>query len=295
MGFINLIVQNEAKVTVDKNRIVLENDINKESFPLEDVNSILFENLRTNISTYTISRFAEYGIIVYFCNDKHLPNAYLLPFNSHYNQLKIYNIQANVKLPFKKQLWKSIVERKIQNQDRCLQLCGKSSVLLDYSKNVLSHDKTNMEAVAASKYFRTLFDKNFSRETDNNINSALNYGYAILRGCVARSIVSHGLVPFLALKHHNQFNTFNLADDLLEVFRPFVDLLVYQNRDLKFSTEFKRLIGQLLSYDCKVGRSYYSLSYAIELYVQSYVDSISSGENKLKFPEIIELRLHEYE
>ena len=162
-------------------------------------------------------------------------------------------------------------------------------------KKVKSHDNTNVEAVAANKYFKTLFDANFTRDKECDINSALNYGYSILRGVIARNLVAHGLLPFLGLKHCNVFNNFNLADDLIEVFRPVVDLFVYQNSDMPFDTKYKVRLLNLLNYDCKISNGYYTIAYAIELFVQSFVETLKSRENKIKYPELIELKMHEYE
>ena len=168
-------------------------------------------------------------------------------------------------------------------------------MLTPYLKKLKSDDATNMEAVSASVYFRELFGDKFTREQDNSINSALNYGYAIIRGAVARSIVGHGLLPFIGLKHSNTFNNYNLADDLMEVFRPYVDLCVFENYDLKFNLEYKAMLYNLLNADCEMGGAKYTLSYAIELFVQAFSLSLREKEMLLKFPTLSKLKRHEYE
>lgn len=294
MAFINILVGNQAKISVKNKQLLLSNEQNCDSFPLEDINCIILENLQTCVSTYSLSKLAEKGVVVFICDEKHLPNASLLPFNSHFNQLKVYKLQSSLSAPLRKQLWQNIVMHKIENQNECLKLCQKEEVLKDLIKKVRSDDATNIEAISASKYFRKLFYTSFTREQDNNINSALNYGYAILRSVIARNIVCHGLVPFLGLKHCNEFNNYNLADDLIEVFRPFVDLFVFENFDLKFDKEYKMQLFNLLNKNCLIGNAKYTLSYAMEIFVQSFVDSLQSESDKLKFPKLIELENHEF-
>lgn len=294
MAYINIFVANQASVTVKNNQLLLKNVDKEESFPLEDISCVMFENLQTNISLYTMSMLAQNNVTVYVCNQQHLPCAYLLPFNSFYSPLKTFQAQTTLPAPLRKQLWKDIVINKILNQDRCLRLCKKESDLNARAKEVLSDDSSNMEAVSANIYFKALFGKGFTRSQENDINSALNYGYSVLRGEVARNLVSCGLLPFLGLKHKSTLNNFNLADDLMEVFRPYVDLFVYQNTEMPFDTKYKARLVQLLGFDCHINNANYSLSYGIKLFVQSFVDSITQKENLLKFPTLKKLSGHEF-
>ena len=295
MAFYNLFVGNEAYISVKNNQLKLKNTEKEESFPIEDINSILVENLQSYISVYTLSKLAENKVVVYICDEKHLPVAQLLPFYSHFSQSKIFKSQTDLAPPLRKNLWKEIVRHKIENQNRCLKLSGKDEILTPYLKKIKSDDASNMEAVSAGVYFKELFGEKFARRQENSINSALNYGYAILRGVVARSIVCHGLLPFVGIKHSNTFNNFNLADDLVEVFRPFVDLLVSENYDLKFNTEYKMLLFDLLNADCEIGGAKYALSYAVEIFVQSFSQSLFEKKNILKFPVLQEIKRHQYE
>lgn len=295
MAIYNIFVGSEAHISIKNNQLRLKNLEKEEDYPIEDINSVMIENLQSNITAYTLSKLAENKVIVYFCDEKHLPCAYLLPYYSHYSQSKVFKTQTELPLPLRKNLWREIVRCKIQNQNLCLKLCNKEETLLPYLKKIKSDDATNMEAVAASVYFKTLFGSKFTREQEGNINSALNYGYAIIRGVVARNLVSHGFLPFLGLKHSNTFNNYNLADDLMEVFRPIVDLCVYENYDLKFNRDYKLLLFDLLNCECKVDNSKYALSYAIEMFVQSFSFSLSEKRNALKLPTLLQLKRHEYE
>lgn len=294
MAYINLFVGSEATINIKNRQVIVKNELNQESFPLDDLDSIVIENRRSAISTYTLSELALHNVVVFFCDEKHIPCASLLPYNIFYSQLKNYKLQSEISVPLRKQLWQEIVKHKIENQNECLRLCGKNEVIRDLIKNVKSDDSTNMEAVAASKYFKELFGENFTREQENTINAALNYGYAIFRGVLARSIVAHGLLPFLGVNHHSILNNYNLADDLIEVFRPVVDLYVFQNYDCAFDVNYRKGLYGLLNCDCDICGARYTMSYAMELYVQSFVDSLENGEDLLKYPKMMELKGHEY-
>ena len=118
MAYINVFVSKNAKIYVKNNQLCLENGGDTADFPLEDVNCVMIENLNTTISTYTLSAFAERGILCFICNQNHIPNGILLPFCEHYQTLTQYNNQINLPKPLQKQLWKKIIENKIKNQNR---------------------------------------------------------------------------------------------------------------------------------------------------------------------------------
>ena len=130
--------------------------------------------------------------------------------------------------PMQKRLWQSVVMTKIRNQAKCLELLDRpgSGDLLELARSVRSGDANNCEASAAAQYFPTLFGQGFTRDTNCLSNAALNYGYAILRGAVARNLAVHGIEPCLGIFHHSELNQFNLADDLMEPYRPLIDLYV---------------------------------------------------------------------
>ena len=296
MAFINVFVSKEAKIYVKNNQLCLENGGNKTDFPLEDVNSVMIENLNTVISTYTLSAFAENGILCFICNQNHLPNGVVLPFFNHYQTLLQYNSQKELPKPLQKQLWKSIIENKIKNQDYVLGTIEKKGLLKPLYETVLSGDSTNNEAKASLIYFKEVFGEDFLRRDESNeVNAFLNYGYSIVRSFIARSIASHGLMPFLGVFHHNQYNQFNLADDLIEPFRPIVDLYVVNNNSKQLTSKEKAKLLNLINYNVIVDGQRQALSYAIEIYVQSYAKSIKEGKNLLKEIVLTELEVHNYE
>lgn len=172
--------------------------------PIEDICSVLLESRQIQISAAALECLAVSGITVFFCDEKHLPSAQILPMNQFSRQRKMLYAQFELSRPIQKQLWKCIVQQKIKNQAACLRLSGKSGFeeLEAMIPMVRSGDVTNVEAQAAAFYFPHLFHPDFTRGDICLQNATLNYGYAILRGAIARNLVMHGLEPCIGLQHH---------------------------------------------------------------------------------------------
>lgn len=300
MAYRNLFIQNPACISVKNQQLILKNE-DTFSIPIEDINCILFENQHSMISCYTLAKLAQNGAAVLFCDEKHLPCSVLLPIHQHCRHLKMLNAQLNLSKPKIKNLWKQIVIAKIQNQARCLKFCHieESSKLELLAKKVVSGDPTNIEATAAARYFKALFGTHFSRGSETIVNSALNYGYAIIRGVVARNLAVYGFEPSIGIHHHNELNPFNLADDLIEPFRPIVDLFVVMNidekDDLDLTPSLKHSLLNLLNVNIDSNGEQHSVSYAIEREVQSLSRCFLTDETKLYKIKIVELRQHRYE
>lgn len=297
MGYINIFVSKNANLFVKNNQLFLKGDDKQVDYPLEDINSIMLENLQTNISTYTLSKISEQNILTFICGQSHLPCGVILPFFNHYKTLSVYQKQIELSRPFQKQLWQMIIKNKIGNQNAVLNIFGGNNDLKNIQNQVLSGDSSNAEATASVKYFKQLFGDEFKRREETSINSFLNYGYAIIRGFVARSVAVHGLLPFLGIRHSNQFNQFNLADDLIEVFRPVVDLFVktYLSDSAELNSAIKQTIYSIINYDVEIDGQKQTLSYAIDMFVESYVKSIQKNKNYLKDVKVINLEIHKYE
>lgn len=297
MGYINIYVANDARLYIKNSQLFLENDEIKKDYPIEDINSIMIENLNTTISTYTLSKCSKFGILIFICDQSHLPCGVVLPFCGHYQILSVYNAQVSLSKPLQKQLWQTIIKNKIENQNEVLNIFGKFDKLKQLKNKVLSGDAGNSEAKASLIYFKELFGKSFKRRDENFINACLNYGYAIVRGFIARSIVVHGLLPYIALFHTNQYNAFNLADDIIEIFRPVVDLLVKSKFEnfYELSSQVKALLFGIINYDVLIDGQKQTVSNAIEMVVESYVKSLKESKNLLKQVYICGLSEHKYE
>ena len=204
--------------------------------------------------------------------------------------------------PALKRMWQDIVVAKITNQALTLALCG---VDAEYAKQVgqmivkvQSGDPTTVEGQAAALYFRYLFGRNFSRNEENGINAALNYGYAIVRGYIARALANYGFEPCIGIHHHSELNNYNLADDLIEPFRPMVDLFVHQHLlEEELTPANKRELCNILNYEMVSGGEHHSMAYAVERLVHSLERCFYDKDNgeRLLLPTIETLKRHEYE
>ena len=298
MGFRNIKIDSHVKLSIKNQQLNIETDIARQ-IPLEDINCIIIENQTVTVSAYLLQKMADMGIAVYVCDEKHLPNAVLLPMVRHSRHFKIL-IEAGK--PLQKRLWQQIVVQKIRNQALCLaylELDG-SEELMKMCKEVQSGDRTHVEAKAAAFYFKSLYGLGFSRGNDHIINAALNYGYAIVRGLIARSIVCYGLEPSIGVFHHSELNNFNLADDMIEPFRPLVDLYVAQNYDIAeidsdLTPERKRGIFGIINYDMDMKGEKRIISNCIDMLVASYSSALQGKRSDLELPELMQLQVHSYE
>lgn len=301
MGFRNIKIDSHVKLSIKNQQLYIETDILRQ-IPLEDINCIIIENQTVTVSAYLLQKMADMGITVYVCDEKHLPNAVLLPMVRHSRHFKILKYQIEAGKPLQKRLWQQIVVRKIRNQALCLaylDLDG-SEELMKMCKEVQSGDRTHVEAKAAAFYFKSLYGLGFSRGNDHVINSALNYGYAIVRGLIASSIVCYGLEPSIGVFHHSELNNFNLADDMIEPFRPLVDLYVSQNYDVAeidsdLTPERKRDIFGIINYDMDVKGEKRIISNCIDMLVASYSSALQGKRSDLELPELMQLQVHSYE
>ena len=301
MGFRNIKIDSHVKLSIKNQQLYIETDILRQ-IPLEDINCIIIENQTVTVSAYLLQKMADMGITVYVCDEKHLPNAVLLPMVRHSRHFKILKYQIEAGKPLQKRLWQQIVVRKIRNQALCLaylDLDG-SEELMKMCKEVQSGDRTHVEEKAAAFYFKSLYGLGFSRGNDHVINSALNYGYAIVRGLIARSIVCYGLEPSIGVFHHSELNNFNLADDMIEPFRPLVDLYVSQNYDVAeidsdLTPERKRDIFGIINYDMDVKGEKRIISNCIDMLVASYSSALQGKRSDLELPELMQLQVHSYE
>ena len=296
MGYRNIIISSSVKVTVKNSQLVVAGEANG-SVPIEDIQSLIIESRASSITTYALSELSDKGVCVYICDEKHLPCAVVQPVGRYSRQRKRIMTQIAQTKPATKRLWKDIVVAKIQNQAKCLKYCEIESDELEYlSKSVGSGDESNVEGRAAALYFKKLFGDAFFRDEDNSINAALNYGYAIVRGYIARILANCGFEPCIGIHHASELNNYNLADDLIEPLRPLVDLFVVERIIGKeFGPEIKHELCNILSHEVICGGKRYSAGRSIELLVQSLERCFDAKTDKLVLPALCELKLHEYE
>lgn len=230
MGWRTIIISKPSKISL-KNHNFLYSPLESEDVvvPIIDISVIILETHQVTITSALLSRMAEENILIFSCDKKHTPNGIFTPFHQHSRFSLMVHLQIKWSEPFKKQLWKEIIQKKILNHAIVLKKLGKikeSKELLNMHNRVKSGDSENLEAQAAKLYFSYLFKDFMRRDVSDWRNSALNYGYSIIRGVIARDLSASGLIPALGIHHKNQLNAYNLADDLIEPFRAFVDLEV---------------------------------------------------------------------
>lgn len=299
MPFRCVVIESPARLSLRREQLLVFTD-REYSLPVEDLTALLLENRQTSITTAALSRLGQCGCAVYVCDEKHMPCAVLTPFSQHSRALTAAVSQLEATEPLKKRLWQSLVRSKIGNQASCLSQCGReadAAALRAMVPRVRSGDPDNVEAAAAQRYFPALFGEGFVRREEDGVNAALNYGYAILRGSMARYLSVYGFLPSFGLHHRSALNSFNLADDFMEPFRPAVDLLVttFAGAGDALTAEAKRLLLNCLNLDVLSGGAHHSLSYAMERLVQSYSRSLKEKDAALCLPELQELRQHRYE
>lgn len=205
--------------------------VSEVSKPIEDIGVIVLDHKQITITSGVLEAFLENNCAVLTCDSKSMPVGLLLPLHGNTTQNERFRQQLDASLPLSKQLWQQTVKAKIENQAAVLKECTGEEMkcMRVWAANVRSGDPDNQEARAAAYYWKNLFRiEGFTRDRDGiPPNNLLNYGYAILRAVVARGLVASGLLPTLGIHHHNRYNAYCLADDIMEPYRPYVDRLIY--------------------------------------------------------------------
>ena len=281
-----LFLANPIKLSVKNEQLLIDNgEITR--IPLEDIECIAADSQQINVSTYLLMKFSEYAITFYVTDKAHHPCGVFLPVSRHSRHMSVLYDQINMSLPTKKRLWKQIVMKKIENQAAVLKLCSIDGwqEIDSIRLKVHSGDTGNMEAVAASKYFKLLFGKTFSRSQENAINACLNYGYAVLRSTIEKYLIVYGYEPSIGIFHKSTLN------------RPLVDLFVKYNAldDEELTTVRKAQIVNLLNADVIIDGKLFACAKAVDNTVQSLTSFISGRRNDLLLPQIIDLEQHKYE
>lgn len=263
--------------------------------PLEDITVIVLETNQATITTALLSQIAEKNIVLFSCDSYHIPNGSFIPFHQHSRLSQIAHIQIAMKLPLKKQIWQKIITQKITNQSAILKKFEKDNLQLEVLKDkVKSGDSENLEALAARKYWRVFFDK-FTRDQKalDPRNIALNYGYAIVRGAIARSLVAYGLLPTFGIFHSSDLNAYNLADDLIEPLRPMVDMIVKQleledELDVNLGISIKSALINVLNMQMRLNSENVTVVSICDVMAYSFVNALKHNDsNYLKLPEIL--------
>jgi len=273
--------------------------------PFEDIAVIVLAHREITLTHPVLSACGEYGIGLYATGPNHQPNAVLLPFLQHSRAVRMQRLQLDIDKPTAKRAWAEVVKAKIKNQHFVLTAFGLDVAerLASHERRVRSGDPDNLEAQAAALYFPALFSRGFNRAQESWTNGALDYGYAVMRGACARALVAHGMLPSIGLFHDSEQNAFNLADDLIEPYRPVVDLHVARhvrgaasNSLFDLSASDKAALVSLLNVDVAMPRGVMSVLASVDQAAQSLARLYDGGgESLLELPRVQGLVQHKDE
>lgn len=259
--------------------------------PIEDIGVIVLDNKQITITQGALEALLENNSAVITCDSSRMPVGLMLPLCGNTTQNERFRYQLDCSMPLQKQLWQQTVQAKIENQAITLRECRGAEVrnMLKWVDEVRSGDADNLEARAAAYYWANLFSK-FKRDREGEPpNNLLNYGYAILRAIVARGLVSSGLLPTLGIHHHNRYNAYCLADDIMEPYRPYIDKLVVQMYDSGITELDKVAKTKLLSIpvlDVTINGQRSPLMIAVGLTTSSLYKCFSGESRKIIYPKM---------
>lgn len=292
----DLSISNNQLVIIDE-----DNNDEKNKISLNDISAIVIENCHCKISAILQLRLVENNIPIIICNEKHQPEIHSLGLFNHFQVTLRINEQIEWSKKKKENLWLKIVENKIENQKELLKYLEKSDIsiarLEAYKENLKKDDISaeHQEAIASRIYFQELYSNNFKRFNEDGVNSALNYGYMILRAIISSKIVAKGFHPSLGLHHKSQFNAYNFSDDIIEIFRPMVDYLVYMNKDILNEARLSKEIRQKILLVAQQKVLFKDKKYDFSQVIDYYLDSIRNYFLKDKKVIIPKLSVNDYE
>ena len=289
---------NAAYLSLKDNQLVVKKP-NEEvrTAAIEDIGFIVLDSPQVTITNALLGALLENNCAIINCDKTHLPSGLLLPLSGNTLQSERFQAQIEASLPLKKQLWQQTVQQKILNQAAVLQGVHDAEIgnMTAWANSVRSGDVDNREAVAAAYYWKEMFPDipSFVRDRSGAPpNNMLNYGYAVLRGVVARALVSNGLLPTLGIHHHNRYNAYCLADDIMEPYRPIVDKLIFdilteiEECPTDLSTEIKVKLLKIPVLDCVIDRKRSPLMNAVSTTTASLAKCYLGTTKKLLYPEV---------
>ena len=282
MGWRTVVVSNNCKLSYKNDYLVIRSE-KLQTIHLSEINLVIIENGMVSITSYLLNELIRNKIKLIVCDETHNPSGELMPYYGAFDTSKKITKQTEWKKDRKNKVWKQIVKNKIHNQGenlKQLEIEGYEK-LFEFEKEVEEGDITNREGHAAKVYFNLLFGKGFIRGANNNTNIALDYGYSILLSTVNKDIVSKGYITQIGINHKNQFNQFNLGCDLMEVFRPMIDNIVYKNRELVFDKDFKYELINVLNEKVEIDRKEQYVGNAISVFNKRVFDSLENEKELL--------------
>lgn len=291
MSYRTLEISKPAEIHVKKGQLEITNSEGMVSVPLCDLATIVCSGANIRMSTMAQAQIAENGISLMIINAKYRPACILLPTESNARQTLFMRKQVTMTADDKNQIWTELISRKIENQARALKLLGKEGEekVLKYAEGITEETVDAREANAAKEYFYHLHP-GLKRRTESPINSCMNYGYAVIRNAIIRAVFLAGLQPAIGLHHDNYLNAFNLADDLIEPWRPLVDLIAIEDPgdSVILDRKRRRKLAMVLHQACLIEGMKMPVLEGIGEMVTSFRNRIVIDKTiELKLPDVI--------
>lgn len=293
MAFRIILIENQVTMKLKLSNLVITKNGEDIWIPLSDISIIILDNLMTSLTTRILVQLAEEGIGLVICDQKHLPVGHFGAYDNHSRSTKVLGYQILQDSYFYECFWKEIVVAKIVNQAKAYikllqnEECYKK--IIAFVEDVEEGDLTNREAHAAKVYFNSLMGTTFSRGNESILlNSGLDYGYAIIRSYIARCCVGYGLNTQIGIHHKNEYNRFNLVDDLMEPIRPFVDIVAYRllKEETYFKPEHRRRLVSILNMKILYRKKKMYLCNMLENYIEQVASYIQGKSCRVVFPDI---------
>ncbi|MCH5267664.1 MAG: type II CRISPR-associated endonuclease Cas1 [Lachnospiraceae bacterium] len=279
-----VVIHNTAKLDLQLNYLVVRGELNTTKIHISEIAVLLVESTSVSLTVGLLAELSKQKVKVVFCDSQRNPSSELVSYYGSHDTSNKVRTQISWQNAAKEAVWTEIVREKIKQQQKFLSERGKEKeaiLLSEYIQDIQWNDETNREGHAAKVYFNALFGMDFSRSQDNNINAALNYGYAILLSAFNREIVANGYFTQLGLFHDNMFNQFNLGSDLMEPFRVLVDKTVCTMKLDEFEHPEKMKLVNILNQEVIMEGKHYIVLNAIKRYVKSVFDALNDSDVSL--------------
>ena len=291
MAFRTLEISNAAEIHIKEGQLEISNEEGTVLIPIEDISLIMAHGANIRLSTMDMSILSQNKVAVLTLDEKYLPTAITLPFEGHTRQSKLMHAQVETTDEIYRRLWFRITKFKISNQSRNLSILGLDGAekIAAYAEVLTVENVDYSEALAAKEYF-SFYHTGLNRRSDDPVNSRLNYGYAVVRSAIARSLVATGFHPTFGIHHDSQLNAFNLADDLIEPFRAMVDQVAFYNMGAneKLSKAERRELAHVLHNACMLDGVKMNILSAIDEMCESLKRIIlDKSDEELKLPVIL--------
>ncbi len=297
MAFRTLEISKPSEIHIKTGEMIIQQEECTVEIPLEDLMTIVCIGSGIRLSTQALGKICDNGISLMVMDEKYRPVGIMNSVEGNSRQMEVMTHQISLPETLKNRLWIEIVRQKLANQGRVLRLLNRKGEeqLIDLSEKVLNQRADYCEAAGAKTYFEIL-QPGITRREEDPINSQLNYGYAVVRNALIRNLLSAGFQPGLGIHHCNQLNAFNLADDLIEPWRPIVDLTAYSNpaQNQKLSKEERYIMAHVLHNACLMDKRKVSILSGIECMVESLKRiMVDKSDEDLKLPTVIPIESFE--